>query len=318
MSRRGRSSRYALLVAPGALCALFLLWQHDVKVLAWGCRPWALHECVVAVHTSETTTVLINNAKWTPPTWCQSAAHQSEANHPPFGRQNVSLGERRRCADRAYACARRKNVTLWYHHFHKAGGSTFVNLAKANGATLMPKYSNGNPLDATGARIPFWTFAPEKQARWAAKVRAKYGTDMVVTEFGFPSPVGLLPPGHFLYITVMREPVTRLVSNFFWRYRRYFSGQPEPRLPLGASPKFGDFAARQVNMYAHTLSGNGGALGPSDLGAATVTLRYFSVILICEWLDSSAKVLSRHLGWSITDFGAFHEKVRRKACLPQK
>ena len=94
------------------------------------------------------------------------------------------------------------------------------------------------------------------KAAWALRIRRQYGTDTVVTEFGFPPPqgkfnlrapvrrslrninmvmtallLGLLAPGAFLYVTVMREPVKRLISNFFWRYRRFFSGQHEPVAP---------------------------------------------------------------------------------------
>lgn len=68
----------------------------------------------------------------------------------------------------------------------------------------------------------------------------------------------------------------------------------------------------QVNVYTHVLSGNSGSLGHEDLSIATVTLRHFSIILICEWLDKTAAILALHLGWTITDFNGFHEKV----CAP--
>jgi hypothetical protein len=64
----------------------------------------------------------------------------------------------------------------------------------------------------------------------------------------------------------------------------------------------------QVNVYTHVLSGNSGSLGHEDLSIATVTLRHFSIILICEWLDKTAAILALHLGWTITDFNGFHEK----------
>lgn len=116
------------------------------------------------------------------------------------------------------------------------------------------------------------------KAAWALRIRRQYGTDTVVTEFGFPPPqgkfnlrapvrrslrninmvmtallLGLLAPGAFLYVTVMREPVKRLISNFFWRYRRFFSGQHEPRLPVGGFPDFGEFADKQVLVYMLSL-----------------------------------------------------------------
>mmetsp|Transcript_56690 Transcript_56690/g.111966 ORF Transcript_56690/g.111966 Transcript_56690/m.111966 type:complete len:482 (+) Transcript_56690:135-1580(+) len=230
------------------------------------------------------------------------------------------VAARRTCVEWLYACdsssSRSKNrwgasnVTIWYHHFHKAGGSTFVKLAQANGANLMPANSNGNPLGGDGKRIPFWEFGPAEQVAWAADVQRRHGTDFVVTEFGFPGPLSLLAPLPFLYVTILREPVSRLVSNFFWRYRRYFSGQPEPRLPIGQPPEFKEFADLHVDFYVHTLTGEpqGKKLGPEHLAAAQRSLSAFSLVLVCEWLASSSPVLAKHLGWAITDFDAFHEK----------
>jgi len=235
------------------------------------------------------------------------------------GQQRGQPGSKVRGADRA-GSGKRSNVTVWYHHFHKAGGSTFVKLAQANGAGLAPYNSNGNPLagPAPGAeRVPFWEWAPSAQVGWAQKLRRAHGADMVVTEFGFPGPANLVAPGPFLYVTILREPVSRLVSNFFWRYRRFFSGEPEPRLAPGQAPNFQDFARKHVDFYVHTLAGRGEArgeadkppLGEADLARAKETLEFgFSLVLICEWLDHSAPLLERHLGWAITDFGAFHLK----------
>ena len=52
----------------------------------------------------------------------------------------------------------------------QAGGSTFVKVAQANGATLSPWNSNGNPLEEGGSsneRIPFWDMQPyQVQLDW--------------------------------------------------------------------------------------------------------------------------------------------------------
>jgi len=126
----------------------------------------------------------------------------------------------------------------------------------------------------------------------------------------------------------MREPVARLISSYFWRFRRHFAGQFEKRLlpgepcvsnntapGQGPEPSFETFARKQTNFYVRMLSGLETSLRkptptilPSQMDVAAKTLEVFSVILICEWLPTSAPLLVRHLGWSITDFALFFEK----------
>jgi hypothetical protein len=75
------------------------------------------------------------------------------------------------------------------------------------------------------------------------------------------------------------------------------------------------FAHKQTNFYVRMLSGLETSLRkptPTALSShkdtAANTLHVFSVILICEWLPTSAPLLARHLGWTITDFALFVEK----------
>ena len=139
-------------------CIGLCVWRHyTVEMLVWGCNLWS-NQCVVAVHTPDTTSVILHRVPPRQPRWCNTKSLQNIVEFPIS-----TLGDSRTCTDFLYSCTRGNNVTLWYHHFHKAGGSTFVSLAKANGATLVPRNSNGNPLGSNGARIPFWTFTPTEQ-----------------------------------------------------------------------------------------------------------------------------------------------------------
>jgi len=300
----------------------YYIWSvNEFRVMFWGCDSiffWNT-QCVVAVQNFDSSTILIDKIIPKKSEWCSTSnikkkncknlALKPEHNNNINGGDSAMV-KRRDCVDWMYACSKRQNVTIWYHHFHKSGGSSFVMLAQANGATLMPSNSNGNPLDITGTRIPFWSYNAEAQTKWANEIRSKYGTNMVVTEFNFPNPTQLSAPLPFLYITIVREPVTRLVSNFFWRYRRHFSGLPEPRLKKGESPDFKSFAAQHRNYYIHMLTGmiEGTPIDSSHLVAASNTLETFSVILICEWLSETAELLYLKLGWKINDFNSFHLK----------
>lgn len=136
---------------------LYVWMHHTVEILVWGCNL-SSNQCVVAAHTPDTSSVILHSVPSRQPRWCHIKASKRSMRFP-----NSTLDDSRRCTDFIYACTGGKKVTLWYHHFHKAGGSTFVNLAKANGATLLPRNSNGNPLSRNGVRIPFWKFSPEEQ-----------------------------------------------------------------------------------------------------------------------------------------------------------
>ena len=104
--------------------------------------------------------------------------------------------------------------------------------------------------------------------------------------------MGTFRAKHFNIIStrqVLREPVARVVSNFFWRYRLYFNGghaagegtaKQRARLKPGQKPDFGGFVDDHIDLYVRTLSGGGstepdsptGALAEADLETAKRTL----------------------------------------------
>jgi len=340
----------AYVVVPTAVWAFGLPDPANFQSRVWGCARFDFSDgCVVSVHTGVRAELLVTIPKPRRAGWCDAAERElaplcfpadadeaAKMTRPLLFKDGSaeSLETRRRCAEWSYACTRERrpsNVTVWYHHFHKAGGTTFVRTAEANGARLYPWNSNGNPLEAGkgGGRIPFWTYDGAKQAAFANAARRDSGCNLMATEFGFPSPASnLLAPQPYLYITVLREPVARVVSNFFWRYRLYFNGghaagkgtpKQRARLKPGQKPDFGEFVEGHIDLYVRTLSGGGtaepdsptGALTEADLDTAKRTLKQFSIVLITEWMEASAPLLREHLDWAITDFGAFHEKENK-------
>ena len=235
--RRNCTSRVGYVVLVLAILAFFTWHLFEKHVLVFGCGPLSFFSQCVVVGRTNVVTVLIAHAPTRSPDWCpkhhRGSTKRATSNIDPYRntvasligkkacrlrpRANTRVGSlalgnkgpasleaRRACVEWAYACNGGHNVTLWYHHFHKAGGSTFVKMAQANGAQLHRRHENGNPLNgATGKRIAFWERPPMAQAAWLGNQRRKHGTDMVVTEFGFPSPATLLAPLPVLYVTVL-------------------------------------------------------------------------------------------------------------------
>ena len=186
-----------------ALIAVRYAWElYAVQLMVWGCGPLSWlpvgggGQCVVAVRTTEAVTVLENRAAPRSPAWCsrKSTLQALGVGHKacamvrpgPLGYPSAAgegggeegrgggLGLHKACAEWSYACRGGPNTTIWYHHFHKAGGSTFVRLAEANGASLHPWNANGNPLQGPGSeeRVAFWTMSPHDQLKWlGAQVR---------------------------------------------------------------------------------------------------------------------------------------------------
>jgi hypothetical protein len=226
-------------------------------LLVFGCGPLSFWQQCVVVGRTNVVTVLIAHAPPRSPGWCPQHRHD-EAKRVDLDvdsyvqtaaklisrkacrlrpRASVRVGNfegghegpaalevRKACVEWAYACDGGRNVTVWYHHFHKAGGSTFVKVAQANGAQLHRWHENGNPLDGTTQeRVAFWKPAPMAQAAWLGDQRRMYATDMVVSEFGFPSPASLLAPLPVLYITVMKFGFrSQQTVLFFFNFYFYF------------------------------------------------------------------------------------------------
>jgi len=235
--RRNCTPRAGCIVLVLAILAFFIWRLCEKHVLVFGCGPLSFFSQCVVVGRTDVITVLVAHAPPRSPGWCpkyhRGSAKRATSNNDPYRntvaklisrkacrlrpRANERVGSlnfgdkgpaalevRRACVEWAYACDGGHNVTLWYHHFHKAGGSTFVKMAQANGAQLHRLHENGNPLSsATGKRIAFWERTPMAQAAWLGDQRRKHGTDTVVTEFGFPTSASLLAPLPVLYVTVI-------------------------------------------------------------------------------------------------------------------
>lgn len=268
-----------------------------------------------------------------------SSATPSERPPCPACAKNATGFELQRlCSEALYRCGR---ATLVFVHVHKGGGSTFVSLARANGAGLSPTSRNGDPTTwRNGPRDEWWKLDAKKQRNWFRERRRK-GTRFVSTEKGFPTPDRLLPPVNVVYAIVVRDPVSRFLSYYFWRYRdtslygrasRYFFG---PRRGGGSSPeeqrqevvatvrkgapKFGDFVESETPLdgyYVSRLLGKDRSdnITENDLQKAIDVLQtHFSLVLVTERLGQIGDPLVRaKLGWWTSTFDECRQKSNPK------
>jgi hypothetical protein len=118
-------------------------------------------------------------------------------------------------------------------------------------------------------------------------------------------------PHTFMYITVLRDPITRIESHLLFHgipakhpisLLKRPSGQR--KITLGDDPVIHSYAAFD-NYHVRVLCGAetflrrpAGALTRVDLGIALARLELFEVVLILEELEAGKVQLERIVGWS--------------------
>lgn len=210
---------------------------------------------------------------------------------------------------------------LFFEHSHKAGGTTIVTIARSN-AELPQLEKNGRPLTQTKASlsltpqlVEFWAMEPKAALSYFASVlRERKGPLFVAAESNWPSPAHLLAPDPVSYVLVVRHPIDRLVSLFWWR-RRYSGGRSKPAHQLAATlppEQFLDAMLQNETNYYVRMFSQGACTTPSPLQSpleaskvwercalpvATRTLGFFSAVLLTDRLDDSTALLRLTLGW---------------------
>ncbi|MEP4035593.1 hypothetical protein [Pseudophaeobacter sp.] len=107
-----------------------------------------------------------------------------------------------------------KNYRLiWFHHFHKAAGSTMFASAMLNGEIPYPNHQNGNPCDSAGRVIPLWEFGADEIGAFVDHCEAN-GITFVCTEWGCPDLRLLREDPRVITVSIIRDPFERLVSNY--------------------------------------------------------------------------------------------------------
>jgi hypothetical protein len=246
----------------------------------------------------------------------------------------------RACTEHLYR-TRAAPTMIWFVHFQKCAGSWFVRQAIEHGSVPPPASRNANPLRSApwplwpwlriawplGARevIPLWHI-PAEQLETFVHASLSEGTSLMASEYGFPRPSALPSSPPLLLITLLREPVRRATSQYFFHAAwqnvtpcQFFESPrlarrcaphdanatttPSPTTPPASItwPPFNghDFYTDMLNGRAHVYGRAGGtALGPAALrNAQRLLLLRFSAVLIQERMEDNQRLLHLVLGW---------------------
>ncbi len=197
---------------------------------------------------------------------------------------------------------------IWFQHMHKVAGTSIVGLAKLNRVQLYKPNLNGNPQyrrQEPGA-TETWSEYQTTEIRYDRFSKSRLqsfidicidsGVQFIGSEWGFPKEP--LADARIFYVTCLRDPWARFVSNFSYDQGEFPELYPDIMSWL-ASPK-PQFGFTRNNYYTFILAGlnyqHKGPITEEHFKLALANLRKFQLVLMLE--DTRCfQLLEAVLGW---------------------
>lgn len=190
------------------------------------------------------------------------------------------------------------NKLIWFHHVHKAGGTSFIKLAELNNEKLYYKDSrNGLPTNRYGYFIPFGSMDINEQEQFIKDAKNN-GTTFIATEFNYPMPKNKYDDDSIINIIMIRNPINKLISHLAHLLRepeeyRYDYNDKNPESIIKKNTKhFGNVMTKVLAGYDFNEKIN---ITHNDYNTALTNLKNFDIILVLE--DSQSLLKMQSLGW---------------------
>jgi hypothetical protein len=178
---------------------------------------------------------------------------------------------------------------------HKAAGSSVINQAIANGETLYPNHKNGNPCSPDGEEIPVWEFEENELSAFIDGCEAG-GITFVATEWGSPNYQVLHNDTRVVLVTCIREPWSRLISNYNYDYYLGYSDSPSLSSYLTADHRI-RMDNYLVRVFSDEFHSDTEEIRPETFDSALDNLKLFDLVLIAERDGDLNSHLFKALGW---------------------
>lgn len=188
--------------------------------------------------------------------------------------------------------SQKKYRLIWFQHFHKAAGSTIVEYANINNEKLYPNHLNGNPVEEDGTLINLDTFSPEELTLFIDKCE-KNSITFVTTEWSAPDFDTLANDPRVVLITCIRDPLKRVVSNFYFDLYNSFTNSKKLENYVNSK----GLTYTMDNYYCRILSRHDS--NPNEIDEilykkAKMNLTKFDC---CVTVESGFSSLSKTLNW---------------------
>ena len=178
----------------------------------------------------------------------------------------------------------------------------FLHLPKAAGSTLTRVIGRQYPPEA----IRNLSGKPRTVALQEAADLTRPPAQIRIITGHVPFGVHRAVHGEFTYITLLRDPVDRLLSHF--HFARQVASHPLHREIASGKLTVLDVARQLANLQTHYLAGPDWEA--DDDGSDTARLararenlaRYFSVAGVVERFDEALMLMQRRLGWKVRAF----------------
>jgi Galactose-3-O-sulfotransferase len=185
---------------------------------------------------------------------------------------------------------------LIFIHLYKTGGTTLNRIIEWE--YKLPRICSVEPT--------WWRWSYQRIMRWSPERMA--GIDV----FKGHMPFGLhrLVPRAASYITVLREPVERAISDYY--FARRFKPHPHHRAAIQLTLEEFFLQKHEHNLQSRILAGpNSRELFPSVCNAASLAAakenlaRHFIVVGLTERFDETLALLKVLLGWKVKRYRSF-------------
>ncbi len=184
---------------------------------------------------------------------------------------------------------------IWFQHFHKAAGSSIVQLAILNGEELYPQHKNGNPLNSDGHLIRLWDFTDKELGEFVDSCEYQ-GVTFVATEWGAPNFEILADDPRVVLITCLRNPLSRFVSDYYYEFHLGYTACKSLETYVNSNP---NKSYTMYNYYCRVFSRHHERTEPITLDQfhqSIAALKLFNCLIILEKGDAFQR-LNKFLGW---------------------
>lgn len=185
---------------------------------------------------------------------------------------------------------------MWFQHFHKAAGSSIVEIAQRNGERCYPCHANGNPMGADGRPLPLWEYTAGELLCFVDECES-LGVTFVATEWGLPDITALSQDTRVLLLACLRHPLDRYVSNFYFDLYLGFTPARNLASYVGSRKR----TITMFNYYCRVLSGHdnkGAEITEKEYTVARNNLSKFDCVIAVE---GGLHTLEYGLGWHVPD-----------------